>query len=311
MSDSPSNKHLSRLAVVRIPNCPICCSGDVSVAFAATSETRARFRKLSEKKYQGEMNGWEEYLSLNISHCSSCDHHWHAEQPDKESLMSMYAAPMKGRGDRVIPKNDVLDQAITRQVLSLLKMVTSKEEAQATLLEFGGGLGRWVNAFQKAGFATKVYEPASERSDRGGRSNDNVVNDLGQLEGLQFDAINIEQVLEHVTDPVEELRRLKGFCRESTVLRITVPNFRKFAARQDPWSDYPYAGRMHILSPFEHLQGFSAESLRIALSQAGFKEISLTRLVKSHSMRAIARRIAGACFPQLKETAVYAVPVVD
>jgi hypothetical protein len=204
-----------------------------------------------------------------------------------------------------------LDEAIARQARSVLKMVSVEKGSRVKLLEFGSGLGRWGSAFQQAGFVVTAYEPVSERTDRGVRSSDNVVSDLAQLEGIDFDAINIEQVLEHLTDPVGELKRLKGFCKKNAVIRITVPNFSKFAARHDPWLEFPYAGQMHILSPYEHLQGFSAKSLQIALSKAGFNEISLPRLILAGAWRVIARRLAGICIPNLRETAVYAVPNSD
>jgi hypothetical protein len=310
MSKSRSDNQAPGLKVVRVPDCPVCGSNDVLVAFGATSETREQFRNLSEKKYLGKMNGWEDALSLNISYCPACDHHWHAEQPDKASLMSMYAAPMKGRGDRKAPENIALDEAIAKQARNVFAMVSAKKRSQATLLEFGGGLGRWGNAFQAAGFDVTAYEPVSERTERGNHSTDKVVRDLAQLDGVEFDAINIEQVLEHLTDPVGEMRRLKEFCTKNTVIRITVPNFSKFATKQDPWVDFPYAGRMHILSPYEHLQGFSARSLQTVLLRAGYKEISLSRLIQACAGRVIARRFVGACSPSLRETAVYAVPNV-
>ena len=224
--------------------------------------------------------------------------------------MSIYAAPTKERGKREIPENVALDEAIAMQAQSVFAMVSVEKACQAKLLEFGSGLGRWGNAFQAAGFDVTAYEPVSERTERGNHSTENVVSDLAQLDGVEFDAINIEQVLEHLSDPVGEMRRLKEFCTKNTVIRITVPNFSKFAAKQDPWVDFPYAGRMHILSPYEHLQGFSARSLQMVLLRAGYKEISLARLIQARAGRVIARRLAGTCSPSLKETAVYAVPNV-
>ena len=71
--------------------------------------------------------------------------------------------------------------------------------------------------------------------------------------------ININQVVEHTTNPREIVKEIKSICSVNTIVRVTVPNASNL--NKSDFEKWPYGdNKMHIL-PFEHLHGFSGRSL--------------------------------------------------
>jgi len=250
-------------------NCPICQSRNKRLLLEPTGDAFSRFLDLSNQKYSGSMNDWVTQISLRIYCCNSCTHIWHAEFPDLTSLIKMYAS------SKAIDVSKRLNRPSARMLkeMSLLRSLVCKLE-RPRLLDFGSGFGLWAAAARQVGFEVIAYEPSFDRSssitaDPEVRS----VNDLESLKGETFDVINIEQVLEHVSDPVAVVRSLKQFCHKNSIFRITVPNSRRYVNRHELMKDFPYDGRaVHHLSPFEHLHGFTPKSLRFLLIACGLKK---------------------------------------
>jgi hypothetical protein len=78
-----------------------------------------------------------------------------------------------------------------------------------------------------------------------------------------FAAIMMSQVLEHALDPMRWLIKAKSLLSKDAVLAVAVPNFggvyRLLGAR-DPY-----------ITPPEHLNYFTARSLRLAFEQSGLR----------------------------------------
>ena len=51
-----------------------------------------------------------------------------------------------------------------------------------------------------------------------------VLSDLNNLDNIKFDIINLEQVLEHIPNPADVLKKLCKFANNKTIFRIRVPN---------------------------------------------------------------------------------------
>jgi SAM-dependent methyltransferase len=296
------------LSVRPVRHCPACGETDPCIAYAADENGRAQFRQLSARKFGGAMDGWEDRLSLAVLRCPACGHFWHADQPDQTSLFAMYAANARQRsGERALPDDRL--RAIRQQARLLYRLVVRRGAVRPSMLDYGSGGGIWCEAFTAAGFDVTAYEPVSERTHDDGVSGDTALHSLDGIGERVFNAVNLEQVLEHVPDPVEELMRLRPLCAPGAVIRITVPDFGAFAAREAPFAGFPYGGRTHLLSPYEHLHRFSSGSLRAALRAAGFCEIGAVAMARVGAWRAAARRQLAFVRPSFAGTQVFARPV--
>jgi 2-polyprenyl-3-methyl-5-hydroxy-6-metoxy-1,4-benzoquinol methylase len=281
---------------VRLANrCPACESERYVRRVAIDDSSRMRYRKFSEIKYGGLLNGWMEELQPEIVVCSECGHHWYLRQPSPEQLLLMYA-----NGRRLL--SGAVSREPTQEMLAEMRRLAKligKERPR--LLDFGSGFGRWARAAAQAGFCVHAYEPSEAR---GAESVEEftLVHDLSEIAGKSFDAINLEQVLEHVPDPMEILQIILAFCTADTVLRIRVPNILRPPEGTKVWVDWPYDGkRVHAMAPFEHLHGFTPDSLRCLLERSGFRFLAARTLLGNYPATVL-RQFIGRWVPRVAQT---------
>jgi SAM-dependent methyltransferase len=84
-----------------------------------------------------------------------------------------------------------------------------------------------------------------------------------------FDAVLFNHSLEHVSDPVGDLRRASHLLREEGLLLLAVPNF-------GSWQRKMFGGRWLPLDLPRHRTHFTKESLGATLEQCGFVVRSLS-----------------------------------
>lgn len=246
------------------------------------------------------MDQWQESLSLEIRRCTLCGHYWHYTQPDQNSLFGMYDAsrPLKPERQTSNPSQDLL-----RQTKALYRMTASFLDRKPVLLDYGSGLGRWSNAAAQAGFDVLAYEPSQERTSEGDKRI-RVVYRLSDIQGMRFDAIIMEQVLEHTQDPLSVMRSLRRFSYPHTIIRISVPNLTRPGTKGD-WENFPFDGKtVHIMAPYEHLQGFTPSSLWKAIKLAGLSHYGGWRFWTTHPVYSI-RRIVGRLLPLVRQTRAF------
>lgn len=249
-----------------------------------------RFLLLSQRKYGGFMDGWETELSLEVHRCVACGHLWFRQQPDQQSLFAMYAHGQRLKG---YPAATLPSGAMIASMTALQRLVRGRA-SRPSLLDFGSGSGRWARAAVRAGFDVAAYEPAPERS----CACDEIhwLSSLPEIGERTFDIINLEQVLEHVPDPVGLMRRIRVHAAPETILRISVPDVARHAG--DLAVDFPFNGeQMHILSPFEHLSGFCQASFLKMLERSGLAPLSVGETVICCPSYSVKRLMAGVGLP--------------
>ena len=87
-----------------------------------------------------------------------------------------------------------------------------------------------------------------------------------------FGLINLDNVLEHVLDPVALFSSLKSCMHSNAILRIEVPN--DFSSFQDLLMNLGCTEETWV-SPLEHLSYFNTASLKALIENQGFELISL------------------------------------
>lgn len=295
--------------------CPACGSADTRVAQTDNANVHQRFLAFSRSTYEGVMDDWLSDLSLTVLSCVYCGHFWYRDRPSWQQLTAMYDATARRhdkKGVALEPTGRMKTQM--QRLMRLLAKIQAPGTEAKTLLDYGSGFGRWARAGVDVGFAVTAYEPSASR---GGENNSQaqtlpftLVSTLAQLDGQKFDAINLEQVLEHIDEPYEALSALHRYCHSETVVRITVPNLKRAYEGKTIWSDWPYDGeRAHTLAPFEHLQGFVPQSLRAIVRRAGFQHVSVQDMAVADPALAI-RWILKSIIPNIDTTHVFVMPSV-
>jgi SAM-dependent methyltransferase len=140
------------------------------------------------------------------------------------------------------------------------------------LLDVGcgrGDLGVWLI---RRGWAAVGVEPSSAACAlarrRGVHAREGTL-DVVELEPGAFDAVVFRQSLEHVLDPLADLRRARAALRRGGLLAISVPNF-------GCWQRQRFGGRWFHLDLPRHRFHFDAAALREALARAGFEDVEVS-----------------------------------
>ena len=292
--------------------CPACASDGSEIVADDSPTARDRFCQFSRAKYGGFMDDWLSEITLRIRRCKTCGHCWYEQQPEDDQLLKMYAAgrPL-GKAAKPSRQPTVEMTRKMRRLRALVDRSRSREDTVPRLLDYGSGFGRWARAAAAVGFEVTAFEPSIPRGseDDARESGFRVVHTIDALDGGRFDAVNLEQVLEHIQHPAEALRRLRKYCHEHTILRITVPNILRAPERGALWETWPFNGeKPHTLAPFEHLHGFTPRSLRVLVERSGFMQVPLPMLLSGHAELTV-RQFFGALIPRLGKTMVLIRPL--
>jgi SAM-dependent methyltransferase len=264
-------------------------------------ERTKRFREFDQLKYGGVLSKWIDNIPPVVSGCRICGHVWYQNQPEVEQLGVMYAEAKPLTGGLYVTRET--SQYMRKEMRRLTKLLGTNEKP-STLLDFGSGFGRWSHVAVLVGFSVTAYEPSLER----GSEKDTpfeLVHSIDELRNRKFDVIQLEQVLEHVLDPLATLKQLRELCKPHTVIRITVPNLLRNQDGSKVWSTWPFDGqKAHFLAPFEHLHGFTPNSLDFLIERAGFRSISFVTEAR-HAKLNLLRRTIGRIFPKINSTLRY------
>ena len=158
------------------------------------------------------------------------------------------------------------------------------------LLDIGAAGGAFVAEAAAAGFDAHGLEPVPAFA-RAAREQLGVDVAEGSIEERDigadaYDAITLWHVLEHLPDPLHELKRIAGALRAGGVVAIEVPNAGSAVARH-MGSAWP------SLEPSVHVNQFTPESLHLALERAGFAVRDLRTSAITPYLRRGARLGAG------------------
>jgi SAM-dependent methyltransferase len=284
--------------IVKIKNCPACGSKNISKVVSLDDKRKNSYLIFSELKYNQFLDDWLELLDIAIYGCSDCGHHNYKEQPSNEMLSAMYE-----NGEALLPETSINRREPTAKMIhemNKLKKILNIKNPK--LLDYGSGFGAWARAASGIGFDVTAFEPSQERGSENKPMDFNLIHHEDELIGQFFDIINLEQVLEHIPDPVVLLKKLKVYCKPNTLLRISVPNILRCPEENNIWNDWPYDGRrVHTMSPFEHLHGFTPKSLNKVSQRAGFRVVNNLSAWTQYPKEML-RRYVGKIFPRLGQT---------
>jgi SAM-dependent methyltransferase len=207
---------------------------------------------------------------VELRECRECGHWWHSPVPDQADLIALYEAGspfVLGPGALESYRGDKPEDSFERFVVSALAPATSRGRAPR-YLEIGSGGGRLLRRFQELGYDAHGVEPSQWVPDpRVYRRLEEVPVEGG------FDVIVLQDVLEHVVDPLALMRQLRGMALDSARLFASFPCSESRPARR-------FLTRWSMVRPYGHVNYFSRESTRRLCARAGWTagELSLRRV---------------------------------
>jgi cyclopropane fatty-acyl-phospholipid synthase-like methyltransferase len=161
-----------------------------------------------------------------------------------------------------------------------------------TWLDYGCGTGGLVRFLGEHGFAD-VWGTEQGASLERLRETDLRVLDSADLDNAaqgSFDVITAIEVVEHMVDPIPELRRMRALLRPGGLLFVTTGNARPHAHNLLKWS---------YLRPEIHISLFEPDTLALAMQRAGFESFfpgygpGWTNIIRFKVLKNLRRRAVG------------------
>lgn len=170
---------------------------------------------------------------------------------------------------------------ISRNMKKYFSLVR-KYKTGGKLLDVGCAMGFFLElaireGFDAFGFDTSEYAVSMGKKTFNGRMRQSTIGDV-RYAPKSFDVISMLDVVEHLHDPVSDLRRLSGFLKDDGIMLLATGNCDSVVAKllRRRWTFY---------TPPQHLYFFTKKTFTAMLGKAGFVPIRWFSIGKWLSLR--------------------------
>lgn len=254
-------------------HCPLCGSRDIRPFRRGTVDPE----KLSAADFRITDNRYGSLWTFHL--CRDCKFVFSNPAPGAESLEAMYSsledseysleADNRGRNFSIILNR-------------LEKIIPSGGH----LLDVGAASGIFMHLAREKGFRVHGVEPSAQlvREARERYGLDVIQGTVDQLPaGTTYQVITCLDLIEHMADPLEELRRITARLAPGGILVVVTPDIRSLAAR--------LTGRRWWHYRIAHVNFFSRPSLDRLIALLGLKTISRRRYAWHFSLFYLTTRL--------------------
>lgn len=209
-------------------------------------------------------------LSYCVVACKSCHAVFADEIAQHDEYVKYYSSFSKyDTGEKPIPSICLMHQ-------NLVDFVGEYNENISGIVDMGCGSGNLLALFGEKYSNAKLvgFDPSPDSARKRLCKFPNVEIRRGFIESI--DALDhscnvfcITSVLEHIEDPYSVLRKLYNYFTASDCLAVEVPDINSFDGKNgEPYGEFS----------LEHINFFSASSLKSLLAKAGFEVIALKQI---------------------------------
>lgn len=208
-----------------------------------------------------------------LERCSTCGLIYVSPMPSPEALAAHYSDPAYFAGEVEQGYRDyaAMHVALRPHFLRRLRSLEATHPARGRLLDFGCADGYFLQLAQARGWQVTGVELSADMARVAAQTlNAPVFTDPAALGAATFDALTLWEVIEHLPDPLPQLRALYARLRPGGTLMLSTPNTGHWQAQRRPdlWQSY---------RPPSHLLYLTAPTLTLLLDAAGFTEIEVQR----------------------------------
>lgn len=252
-------------------SCPGCNAGGFA-PLVRTPYSDALLRQYFRSHYgeHVELNSLP-LASYELARCRTCGLAFQVDVPNDALLAEIYDRWIQPtEQDRLRNSYTLADYRYLSEQVQLLIRLLDRAPAAIEALDFGMGWAEWACMARGFGCRVSGAELSTARADNARALGITVV-DWAALPAAKFHFINVEQVFEHLVDPLATLERLAAAVIAQGIIRIAVPDARKSlrkAFRSGTLSGLSVHELMTI-APLEHINSFEHASLEAMGRAAG------------------------------------------
>lgn len=230
---------------------------------------------------------WEED-GVRVIECADCGFIHVDPIPTKDKLLTFYEQryykDVKPFNYEITPeyKENVLQQVSTNLFYQGIynhvnKLLPLDRPRTQRMLDIGCGNDLLAKYFSIQGWNAEALEPSKDAAkylrEFGLVVHEIFAEEINELKLEDISFVNIQFVLEHISDPISLLKEVYDVMTPGGVVRICVPN--DFSDGQLAYREYYNEKLRWVVQP-DHINYFSFSSLNSLLSKCGFKEVYRT-----------------------------------
>lgn len=255
-------------------SCPICQSSDKKILLSKTHNSEGfmdfiRFEKYYSKElYAGYETGPLGALLFEVAECNSCHFIYLTEVLSDYGMGLLYNEWL----DKEMLKVHYSKLPYSNYEETLLRTIKKhfKNKSKVSVMDFGAGYGNFCSIASKLGFNTYAFDISADKNDFMNNMGVTIINNLDKFQQF-FDFIWVNQVFEHVSDPLSIVKQLQQSLAKDGLIFIAVPDCTnvKNILQQEGLSQNFF----RKISPHQHINGFSNSTLQLLGINAGLKPL--------------------------------------
>ena len=209
---------------------------------------------------------------FSLHSCNGCGLGYTFPTPSEDLLDKIYSGEYWMR-EKTVQKQGAIGRLVHKfsevRLAATIKPLLRKLKPGAFILEVGSGSGQLASYLKKKGYNVEVTDISQDILDEI-KTLHSIDGYCGRLEEIEFshayDVIILNNVLEHLSDPVQTLKRTEQLLTPRGLVFIEVPNIASFQFKLFKRFWFP-------LQIPQHLFHFSPASLQVIAHQASLRKI--------------------------------------
>jgi 2-polyprenyl-3-methyl-5-hydroxy-6-metoxy-1,4-benzoquinol methylase len=257
--------------------CPLCYGNSMKNIYSLSYESKAMKKYLDA--FYGNQGGIRDYsvfkdVVYDLRHCIGCNLLFQKFIPSDQLMFRLYEEYI----DPEIKKKEIETggryqlpyfQNISREIEFLLEIKKNQSPATIKFLDYGMGWGK-LSLMSKAYGCDSYGTELSPSRIAYAQANGIKVIKHEEIKDIEFDIINLSDVLEHVGNPMELIIDLAASLKVGGLLRISVPSDVNILGVLKKGGDLDfYDSGLNCVAPLEHINFFSAKSLNYMAEKIG------------------------------------------
>lgn len=272
--------------------CPACGAGEPRRLYSRRFDD-PRMRAYMEAAYYGYVeHAYIADAEFALDECQRCGLIFQRYVPDQALAKRLYDVwidpDLARQWHREVRGDHPSSKSGCSILLSMEHLLPALDDRRLTLLDYGAGFGDLSALARGFGFDVTALELSDDRAAALRGLGIRVIPSLDGFTGA-FDAVILNQVLEHLAEPFGCILAIRRAMRAGGILYVGVPDcrhLRRTAAGFDRLTTTRLQQAMVPCSPLQHVNSFTRRSLEALLNRAGLEIAGEPGLSVGHAIGA-------------------------